>query len=103
MSTRAWIALLAILLPLALLVGAYLDEIAWRRSRRPAPRPPAQPTRRSPAMTTPEESMTCTTVSTQDEMDAALREHPSGCATSSGSSAKPDIFSATYEPTDEEA
>ena len=30
-------------------------------------------------MTTPEESMTCTTVSTQDEMDAALREHPSGC------------------------
>jgi len=47
MSTRAWIALLAILLPLALLVGAYLDEIAWRRSRRPAPRPPAQPTRRS--------------------------------------------------------
>lgn len=47
MSARAWVVLLAILLPLALLAGAYLDEIACRRSRRPAPRPPAQPTRRS--------------------------------------------------------
>ena len=48
MSARAWITLLALVLPLALLAGAYLED-AWRRShsRRPAPRPPAQPTRGS--------------------------------------------------------
>ena len=45
MSTRAWIALLAIVIPLALLAGAYLED-AWRRSHRP-PLRPAQPTRRS--------------------------------------------------------
>jgi len=45
MSARAWIVLLAIVLPLALLAGAYLDEVR-RRSHRPSLRP-AQPTRRS--------------------------------------------------------
>lgn len=48
MSTRAWITLLALTLPLALLAGAYLGE-AWRNSHRRPLRPaqPAQPTRRS--------------------------------------------------------
>ena len=49
MSARAWIVLLALVLPLALLAGAYLED-AWRRSHRPPPRTPAQPaqpTRRS--------------------------------------------------------
>jgi len=32
MSTRAWIALLAILLPLALLVGAYLQHEPTERT-----------------------------------------------------------------------
>ena len=45
MSARA-IVLLALVLPLALLAGAYLDEVR-RRSHRPPPRTPAQPTRRS--------------------------------------------------------
>ena len=45
MSARARIVLLALVLPLALLAGAYLED-AWRRSHRPPPTP-AQPTRRS--------------------------------------------------------
>ena len=44
MSTRAWITLLALTLPLALLAGAYLGE-AWRNSHR-RPLRPAQPARR---------------------------------------------------------
>ena len=46
MSARAWIVLLALVIPLALMAGAYLAD-AWRRSHRPPPRTPAQPTRRS--------------------------------------------------------
>ena len=45
MSARAWIALLALVLPLAV---ACIED-AWRRSHRTPPRTPApaQPTRRS--------------------------------------------------------